>query len=263
MSIASPLASCWTISDLVHSLRSRVLGDAVADEDENLERWQISRGADPWSLPIEGARIIDRRQEVRGRRNRRGRPRSPISWSRRTGATVHQTGEGVLHPEHPGVLSIPAHILIHRPEGLTVPITLLHPLTIRMPHAHRLNSETWGVEVDCRAWGIVGNPNTFPRKKREKQAGKVAEDLVVPPHPLQLAVLERVLLRGELVHESKGRPFGVFAHAQGDESRRKVDPGEVIAREIDEMRVRHGWPDLRDETRGSGEPWPEEWRAAA
>lgn len=257
--MAATLASCWTIGDVAHSLWAHVFGPGEAGRDELEERIGV---VDPWRKPIRGAKIIDRRHETRSMRNWRGRPRQPISWEHRCGATVHQTGEGVLHPDHPGVLSIPAHILIHRPHpGGVVPVTLLHPLTIRMPHGHRLNSETWGVEVDCREWGILRNRHTFPMKKREKAAGMRAEDVEIPVDMRQLVVLGRILERGAEVHAMHSRPFSVFTHRQGDDSR-GADPGERIARYVDSLRRRHGWPDTRNETRGTGKPWPAVWRSA-
>lgn len=251
------LSSNWTIADLVYWLNAAAFGDGRAGDAEVEERIFAPKSWH-WRRFLDGLDVQDLRDEVRGNRHRRGRPRRPRAWSKITGVCVHQTASGHLHESHPGLMSIPAHIVVHQSGA----VTLLHPLSLRMPHGHALNGHTIGIEVDCRAYGIVGDRRTFWRRKSEKGAGKQAEQLAIPPTHTQLRSLERVLdyCRGALV--AHGQPCKVYVHRQGHKSR-VSDPGQRIARVLVGWARAHGDVPPYDETFGSGKPWPYEWRTAA
>lgn len=256
--MSPPLPPLWTLGDFLHSIRHRLqLVPSEANRAEMEERVGYPESWH-WRNYLGGLSVQDLRDEHRGNRHRRGRPRAPRQWSEIFGVTVHQSASGRLDENHPGLLSIPAHIMVHQSGA----VTLLHPLALRMPHGHALNGPTIGIEVDCRAYGVVDDPRTFWRRKSEKERGQRPEQLAVPPTHTQLRSLEKVLdyCRGAL--EAHGRPCKVYTHRQGHKSR-VSDPGERIAKVLVGWARAHGETPPYDETFGSGKPWPYEWRAAA
>lgn len=261
------IPSCWTPGDLAFALRA-MLGNAEGGAAEREERL----GDGPWFAALEGVTVHDRRDDVRGPKDRRGRPRAPRPWSEIFGTTVHQTASGHLDADHPRILSVPAPVVIHRDAS----VSLLHPLCLRMPHGHRLNGPTMGIEVDCRADGIEGDPDTFWRSKREingytDERGtwhrpRSREELRCEATDAQLVTLGKVL---DFCHSAfwhlappAHRPqWGTYVHLQG-RGDRWTDPGSRIAIAVDRHRQLRGWKDTRGESYGDGKPWRTRWRAA-
>lgn len=241
------MRSNWAIGDIWHYLKSALdTASQIADE--------------PWMYHLRNLEVYDERDAPRGDRHRRGKPRPMRDWSSIKGVCIHQTASGKLGPEHPGILSIPAHCIIHQNGA----VTLLHHAQRRMWHAHSLNSETIGIEVDCREYGISDDPRTFWRSKREREAGKRPEQLHIPVRRAQLRALWMVMDYYESLLRNKTgmspQDFKVFLHRQGHKSRVN-DPGQKIARHADRyVRLRKLTPTY-SEVRGTGTPWPVEWRA--
>lgn len=266
----APLQRNMTPGDLAAALRSWLgLDPRGALAAELAER----TGAAPWMANLSGLVVHDRRDDVRDAEHARGRPGPPRPWSAIYGATVHQTASGHLDSDHPGILSIPAHVLIHGDASLS----LLHPLCLRLSHGHALNGPTIGVEVDCRADGIEGDPDTFWRSReeidgwrRDKLGRKVKfvgirtrAQLRREATDAQLATLTGVLLycHGAFMHQAPREHWphwGVYTHRQGHESR-TADPGSRIARHCDAVRRSMGWKDVSGEAYGSGRPWDPRW----
>lgn len=265
------LASNWSPGDLAHALRFAILGNPNAARAELDERSEDG----PWFAALNGVKVHDRRNEIRGSKDQRGRPRSPRPWSAIFGTCIHQSASGALDADHPRLLAIPAAGIIHTDASLT----LLHPMVLRMPHGHALNGFTIGWEIDCRDDGIEGDPRTFWRSEREihgwweKRKGKpdlwhrpkTRDELRRPATDGQLATLSKVLdySHGAFFHLApiKNRPhWGTYLHRQGHKSR-TTDPGSRIARRCDAHRRARAWKDVSRETYGSGTPWPQEWRA--
>jgi hypothetical protein len=262
------LARCWSPGDLAYALRYAIAGNPAADQAELDERTDDG----PWMVELAGLVVHDRRNEVRGPKDKRGKPKPPRPWSQIFGATIHQTASGHLDADHPRILSVPAPVVIHRDAS----VSLLHPLVLRMEHGHALNGPTMGVEVDCRADGIEGDPDTFWRSGREENGytdergrwhrPKSREELRCEATDDQLVALGKVLNMMHAAHfhlaPPKNRPhLGTYVHLQGRYDR-TTDPGSRIARFADAHRIARGWKDTREEHYGSGKPWPQAWRAA-
>jgi hypothetical protein len=92
------------------------------------------------------------------------------------------------------------------------------------------------------------------------------EDLHRPVTPAQIEAMPKI---ADFVHGAfwtlapvAHRPqWGTYLHLQGHKSRTS-DPGQRIAQAVDRHRIRREWKDTRNETYGSGRPWPKNWRAA-
>lgn len=266
------LARNWTPGDLAFWLKAALWGNPEGGRAETDERL----GDGPWISALEGLLVHDRRDAIRGKLDARGKPQAPRPWSKIYGITWHQTGSGHLHADHPRILSVPAHLMLHQDGS----VTLLHPLVLRMEHGHALNGPTIGVEVDCREFGISGDRRTFHRSKREREGWtekrkdrpdrhhppKTIEDLWRPVTPAQIAAIPKVAdyIHGAFWHNAPiaNRPhFGNWVHLQGHSSR-TTDPGDRIAQAVDRHRQRRGWKSTAHETYGSGRPWPQKWLAA-
>lgn len=223
---------------------------------------------DPMLLP---GVAHDFRTVVRAEPFKRGRPVGTRAWSKVVGITWHQTASGDLSESHPQLLAIPAHILLHRSGRWS----LLHPFTAYVQHGHALNGGTIGIEVDCRAAGVEGDPRTFWRSVREKEGHVDAKGRRFPPqdyHALvreatqaQLAAIPLIMKWcAEELAANGGKLLGNWAHRQGHKSR-VTDPGSRIWKSVEgaEKTLRRDGiilNDYRDRTLGSGKTIPQEWR---
>lgn len=188
----------------------------------------------------------------------RGRAKGARSWSKVVGITWHQTATRDFGPYHPGLLAVPAHIMIHRDGSCS----LLHPLTALVWHGHALNGGTVGVEVACRAAGVEGDASTFWRSRDEVARGKSMADLGNEANEAQLAAIPAVMewvFREVLDHGGSLRAN--WAHRQGHKSRAS-DPGSRIWKAVKaaELSTHLPFVDVQDKTLGSGMPIPKEWR---
>lgn len=246
-----------TPADLAFWLHAALWGDAEANRAETDERL----GDGPWRHHLDGLVVHDRREEIRGSKHARGKPGPPRPWSKIYGMAVHQSAVGVLHADHPRLLSIPAHLILHQDGSLSK----LHPLVLRLYHAHSLNGFTIGLEIDCREYGMAGDRRTFWRSKQEIKAGKTVEELHRPVTQAQIDALPKVLdyCHGAFWHNAPIAHrihFGIWMHRQGHHSRTS-DPGQRIAQACDRHTIRRLWKDVSNEKYGSGTPWPKEWKA--
>lgn len=261
-----------TPGDLAFWLHAALFGNAEGGRAETNERL----GDGPWKHHLDGLVIHDRRDEIRGKLDARGKPQAPRPWSKIYGITWHQTASGHLDADHPRILSVPAHLMLHQDGS----VTLLHPLVLRMEHGHALNGPTIGVEIDCREFGISGDRRTFWRSSKEKngwtEKRKGKPDRYHPPksveelyRPVTSAQIEAIPKIADYIHGAHWHNapvshrihFGNYVHLQGRHDR-VTDPGDRIAQAVDRHRIRRLWKDTRNETYGSGKPWPEAWRAA-
>lgn len=190
----------------------------------------------------------------------RGRPVKRRKPEDITGFCLHQTASGSLHREHPRLPAIPAHVIIH---GCGT-ITVLNDPEMYMAQAHALNRFTIGIEIDCRIPGLMGDPSTFYRTKKEKAAGLTMRDLMVMPTSLQLeSTLEYMRFMQDLYWSRYAIELRrIYSHCQGHRSRIH-DCGEGLYRPI--MRnsdTLHSGPMLNvaDEKYGSGCVIRKEWR---
>jgi hypothetical protein len=132
-------------------------------------------------------------------------------WSKITGIVLHQTATDGLRYDHPKILGVPAHALID-PQAYVV---ALRPLQAYMFHAHALNEDTLGLEIDCKAAGIESDPRTWPKGRREATEAQI------------VSALDWCFWVIDTVHENGGRIERVWAHRQGRRSR-VADPGSRI-----------------------------------
>lgn len=199
----------------------------------------------------------------------RGKSKGRRAWSRVVGITWHQTAEGVLDADHPGLVSCPVHIIVHR-DGTW---SWLHDFDEIVWAAHALNGGTVSVEIDCRAAGIEGDGRTFWRSKNEKNGYTDAKGRVHPPRSYESLVMEAtdaqlaaipVIMRYicARVAQHGGRVRANWTHRQGRDDRTS-DPGSRIWAAVE--RAEATMPelalvDVRDRVLGSGTPVPAAWR---
>lgn len=196
-------------------------------------------------------------QDLRGEpRTGRGSARELRPWSQIVGLTFHQTASGNLHAAHRALLSIPAHIIVHR-DGTW---SWLHPFERVVWHGHALNRGTIGIEIDCRAAGTEGDPRTFWRSRKEQAAGKTYEQLVREATPAQLTAIPTVMrFCVDTVAANGGAVRANWAHRQGHSSRTS-DPGSRVWRAVMHAGSALDLVDVQDKTLGSGNPIPAAWR---
>lgn len=190
------------------------------------------------------------------RTKKRGKARGQRPWSNITGITLHQTAVD-FGPNPMRLLNVPAH-------GATLKdgkIVLIHDPTDYMWHGHKFNKHDIGIEISCRAAGILGNGRTFWRSKKEREAGKKYTNLVSESSDVQLeATKELCRYYIELVKENGGEIKFIHAHRQAHKSR-VSDPGSRIWKAIAIPLMTEfglscgpiGW------AAGSGHPIPEAW----
>lgn len=200
----------------------------------------------------------DLRHIARSEKFKRGRAKGMRPWSQIVGITWHQTASGALDEDHPKLLAIPAHILLHRNGDYS----LLHHFDHIVWHGNALNGGTIGIEIDCRAAGVEGDPDTFWISKRERAAGKGYADLVQEASPQQLYMIPKLMkMCCDEALARGGQILGNWAHRQGHSSRTS-DPGSTIWKQVERAQVQLGYPfnDYRDRALGTGKPIPAEWR---
>lgn len=200
--------------------------------------------------------LHDRTQDDRSApKFERGRTARQRPWSKVTGICLHQTASGHLHPQHPMLLAIPAHAIVHRDGS----ISLLHEPTDLVYHGHGLNAQTIGIEIDCRAASYDGGP--FWRSKKEKAKGLTYADLGLEALDEQLlAACWLAIDYADAVERHGGRLTTMWAHRQSHVSRTS-DPGAriwqgVALPMIEALRL----VDVSHLTVGNGRPIPEEWK---
>lgn len=206
----------------------------------------------------------------------RGRAVGVRPWDQIVGQTWHQTATAALDEDHPGLLLIPAHCLLHRSGA----ITLLHHPTAYVQHGHVLNPGTIGIEVVCRAAGTEGDERTFWRSTEEKTGWRTLKDgsrkwvgkksyaqLVHEATPAQLEAIPRIMAyycklvarERKLAPDAQGAR-GQWGHCQGHESRTS-DPGSRIYQAVDRARVELDMPPVHQLWLGSGRPVKVAWLA--
>lgn len=199
-------------------------------------------------LAFHGKDLIDYRSEPKPKRGRavRERPLEQVSalWLHQTAAVWHEPRR---------CLGVPAHACV-MPNGA---IVLLHDPTDYLYHGHAANRFSVGIEIVCRAAGLVGDPRSFWRSKRERLRGASYSDLVCEANERQIASA-RMLIH----YYRKILPALAFvgAHRQSHKSRRS-DPGQRIWAEVGDWCVQD-LELLEAPVVGSGRPIPNEWKFA-
>lgn len=193
------------------------------------------------------------------RTKKRGLAHGTRKWSQITGICLHQTAVDFgTNPKR--LLNVPVH-------GATLKdghIILLHDPKDYMWHAHSLNKTTIGIEVSCRAAGLLEEAKTFWRSKREKEQGKTYEQLVKEATDIQLAATKELCRYYiEMAKKNGGEIKYIQSHRQGHSSR-VSDPGERIWKEVaipimKEFNLTTG--PYRGYKIGSGNSLPIEWDA--
>lgn len=186
----------------------------------------------------------------------RGKSKGRRTWKNCKGITLHQTAVDFgTNPKR--LLNVPVH-------GATLrdgKIVLLHDPIDYMWHAHALNKYDIGIEVSCRAAGILGDGRTFWRSKTDKQKGRQYASLVKEATDIQLeATKELCRYYINQVKENGGEILYIHAHRQGHKSR-VGDPGSRIWQEVaipimEEFGLTCGPVGWKT---GSGHPIPEAW----
>ncbi len=225
--------------------------DGIDDDDpEALEEAALKDEDDKYEDFI----FVDLTNEPRTKS--RGKSKGKRKWKNVKGITLHQTAVDFgTNPRR--MLNVPAH-------GATLrdgKIVLLHTPTDYMWHAHSLNKHDIGIEISCRAAGIVGNAETFWRSAKDKEKNRQYEELVKEANEIQLAA-SRELCRYyiELVEANGGEIEFIHAHRQGHSSR-VSDPGSLIWDEVaipimEEFGLKCGPVGWKS---GSGHPIPQVW----
>lgn len=190
--------------------------------------------------------VYDRIKEPKAGRSK---PRGARSFDEIDGETWHQTAVGPGHLGHKSILKIPAHDVIDHEAG----IHLLWDPRVKLWTSHALNADTIGHEVDCRAAGVYGNPKTVWLSRKEKAAGKVAEDVLREATDEQMQA--GVALSG-YYQRLLGKRLVQWAHRQSHKSR-TTDPGSRIYQGVI---LQLDLPHYPDQTRGSGKPIDDRWR---
>ncbi|MEM7256036.1 MAG: hypothetical protein AAF404_01475 [Pseudomonadota bacterium] len=102
-------------------------------------------------------------------------------------------------------------------------------MTAYVYHGHGLNRGTIGVEVQARAAGLVGNPRTFWRSRRDKALGRSFDQLVREPTAEILAAHACVLRYYAALMERRGQPLRSLNLTHRQSARKGSDPGQAIA----------------------------------
>ena len=202
--------------------------------------------------------IHDRRADDRSApKFERGRAVRERPWDKVTGICLHQTASGKLHPQHPLLLAVPAHALVHRDGS----ISLLHEPTSVVYHGHGLNAQTIGIEIDVRAAGVDGDPSTFWRSKRERERGQTYAELVAEANADQILAAQWLISQyAGAVEQSGGKLTTLWAHRQSHRSR-VSDPGSRIWQQVALPMIEAlGLVDVSHLTVGFGKPIPESWK---
>jgi N-acetyl-anhydromuramyl-L-alanine amidase AmpD len=247
----------YTPSDWVRSF-SRF--QKLAEEMKLKQREQ----ATPTPAPIEAARATvhwtDHRDTPRPKK--RGRAKGVRDWSKVTGITLHQTATNFAgNPDR--LLNVPVHGGVLRGnDECDAQIVQLHDPTYIMWHAGKFNSRDIGIEIDCRASGVLDNLTTAPDEGmlsfwRPKGSDRLPEEAT--DHQLE-AVKQLITYYVALVADNGGKLEYIHAHRQSSKNRTS-DPGERIwkaigiwAQETHGLKV--GPPDFKV---GDGTPLPDLW----
>lgn len=156
----------------------------------------------------------------------RGKAKGRRPWKNCRGICLHQTAVD-FGTDPNRLLNVPVH-------GATLKdgqIVLLHEPTDYMWHANGLNKFDIGIEVSCRAAGILGDERTFWLSKREKQADKKYLNLVKEATEIQLeATKELCMFYIKQVEENGGKIEFIHAHRQS--ARKPSDPGFRIWQKV-------------------------------
>lgn len=257
-----------------------LLSRASADDPDQVEHVAAPPAHD--SLEAEFGLVVarDLRAEPRPPGGR-GRSLRVRPWSQIVGLTWHQTGTPHLGPDHPGLPTIPAHLLLH----LDGTCTLLHDARNYVQHGNALNAGTIGIEIVCRAAGTEGDASTFWRSPRERlgyhaktrthpvsvgpttghpgrwHPPKTYAELVHEATDLQFAQIPLIArYYAAMAERAGGSIAGHWAHRQGTDDRGS-DPGSRIYKVVDRTRAELGLRDVSQLTLGRGQPVPAAWRS--
>lgn len=207
--------------------------------------------------------------DLRGepRPEKRGRSHGTRDWSKIKGITIHQTAVDFgTNPRR--LLNVPVHGATLRDGS----IVLLHDPRAYMWHGHSFNAQDIGIEVSCRAAGLLDDPRTaenesrltlwLPQSIKEKIAARKTtfEDELHEATDEQLeATKELVRYYVRVVEEHGGKIEFIHAHRQSSKSR-VSDPGERIWKAVgiwaqEELGLSAGPPGWS----AGGLPLPDAW----
>ena len=205
--------------------------------------------------------VVDLREVPDEDRPSRGRSKGFRAARQVDAVMLHQTATDALDPDHDRLLGLPAHCHIGERDDGTVVVTLLHKVTDYVYHGHAGNRFCIGVEVQCRAAGLVGNKRTFWRSKKDKTLGRTYDRLVREPSAGRLAAVRAVIRYYSALMELRGEPIkGVVTHRQT--AAKRSDPGQAIARVGNDVVRELGLEDWSQRTWGKskkGRPQPDQW----
>lgn len=170
----------------------------------------------------------------------RGKSKGSRPWSKITGMTLHQTAVNITDPER--CLNVPVHacVMDGGPDGEDATIILLHDPTDYMYHGNGFNRRDIGIEVCCRAAGVVDDPDTaknesalttwLPKSIRERIAsGKTTVmENISEATDAELEACRRLMRYYTEQAQSNGGKLGyIHGHRQSSGSR-VSDPGSRI-----------------------------------
>lgn len=194
--------------------------------------------------------FIDLKEEPRTKE--RGKAKGIRKWSNIDTICLHQTAVVFSSPMR--MINVPAHSGVLQ-DGK---IVLLHDPTHYLWHGHAINKNSIGIEVSCRAAGIIDNPYTFWRSKKEKQQGKTFQELVSEPTKIQLeATKELCRYYIELAKNNGSEIKYIIPHRSSHKSRIS-DPGESIWKNV-ALPIMKEYELKLHPVVGSGNPVPQVW----
>lgn len=229
----------WSVLDLLRALFYRRRPIDVEEEPTEVQKLPPSAIVEVVNEAGESVPTPAGRQwhDLRGepRTKSRGEPKGTRDWSKIKGICLHQTAVDFgTNPRR--LLNVPVH-------GATLSdgaIVLLQDPRAYMWHGHSFNKFDIGIEVSCRAAGLVDDPETaenesvltlwLPKSIKEKIAKRKAKatDYLREATDEQLeATKELVRHYVDLVAAHGGKIEFIHAHRQSSKSRTS-DPGERI-----------------------------------
>lgn len=246
------------LSEVAARAAALVRPDAIAERDHG-DPWE--REVDPLS-EIRGAGIIvrDLRDVPDSERPARGRAVGTRRVAAVTGLCWHQTAAEGLGPDHPRLLSLPAHAHVGETRSGLVIVTLLHRVTDYVYHGHGWNRSTIGIEVQARAAGIETDARSFWRSRKEKAAGLTHDDL---KHEVSDGVLKAcgaTMRYYAALMDARNVPLECLNHTHRQSARKPSDPGSRIALHVAKEARSLGWTiDHSATVLGKGSPQPDIW----
>ena len=211
--------------------------------------------------PRYDVRWADIRKEKRTKS--RGKSKGYRDWSKLEGIVLHQTATNFgSNPMR--VLNVPTHGCTLKGDAFNEAINVkMHDPTAYMYHAGGLNRTPIGLEIDCRASGVLDDPSTLSKDEGLLSFWRPKSKPDLQPQEATDAQLEAarefITYYVELVAANGGKLKYIYAHRQSSKNR-VSDPGERIWKEVAEWAAKEHGLIIRDNyTVGDGKPLPDMW----